>query len=71
MKYAIDRIENSIAILENLDTKERKEVNIKDLPSSIKEGNILSYENNTYIINQDEELIRRKRILDKFNKLKK
>ena len=71
MKYAIGRIENSIAILENLDTKEKKEVNIKDLPSSIKEGTILSYENNTYIINQDEELIRRKRILDKFNKLKK
>lgn len=71
MKYAIDRIENSIAILENLDTKAKKEVNIKDLPSSIKEGTILSYENNTYIINQDEELIRRKRILDKFNKLKK
>lgn len=71
MKYAIDRIENSIAILEYLDTKEKKEVNIKDLPSSIKEGTILSYENNTYIINQDEELIRRKRILDKFNKLKK
>lgn len=70
MKFAIDRIENNIAILENLDTKEKKEVNIKDLPSSIKEGTILSYENNTYTINQDEELIRRKRIITMFNKLK-
>ena len=71
MKYAIDRIENNIAVLENIKTKEKREINIKDLPRGIKEGSILSLENNLYKLDNDEEEKRRKLIIEKFNSLKK
>lgn len=71
MKYSIDRIEGNIAILEDINNKEKLEVDISLLPSNIKEGSILSLKDNIYIIDETEEDIRRKRIMEKFNKLKK
>lgn len=71
MKYAIDRIENNIAILENIETKEKINISTSLLPSNIKEGNILLYKDNIYILDETEEETRRTRIMDKFNKLKK
>ena len=71
MKYAIDRIEENIAILENINTKEKLEINITELPKGIKEGSILVIKDNKYIIDEDEEEKRRKIILEKFNKLKR
>lgn len=71
MKFSIDRIEGTIAILEDIDTKEKKELDISLLPNTIKEGSILLLKNNKYIIEKKEEEIRRKRIMAKFNKLKK
>ena len=71
MKYSIDRIEGTIAILEDIDTKEKIELDISLLPKNIKEGNIILLKDNIYIIDEKEEEIRRKRIMDKFNKLKK
>ncbi len=70
MKFAIDRIENNIAILENLKTKEKKEISIQLLPSDIKEGMIIIKNNDKYYIDKDEEIKRRKRIITMFNKLK-
>lgn len=71
MKYAIDRIEENIVILEDINSKEKKEVNINKLPNNIQEGNIVICEDDKYILDEQEENIRRKRIMDKFNKLKK
>ncbi len=71
MKYSIDRIEGTIAILEDIDTKEKIELDISLLPKNIKEGSIILLKDNIYIIDETEEEIRRKRIMDKFNKLKK
>lgn len=71
MKFSIDRIEGTIAILEDIDTKEKKELDISLLPNTIKEGSILLLKNNKYIIDKKEEEVRRKRIIAKFNKLKK
>lgn len=70
MKFAIDRIENNIAILENLKTKEKKEISIQLLPSDVKEGMIIIKNNNKYYIDKEEEIKRRKRIITMFNKLK-
>lgn len=70
MKYAIDRIENNIAILENITTKEKKEISILSLPPNIHEGTILLETNNTYIIDPLEELTRTKLIEEKFKKLR-
>ncbi len=71
MKYSIDRIENNIAVLEDINTGEKKEVDISLLPEEIKEGTILSFNDNKYELDLDEEEERRKRILDMFNRLKK
>lgn len=71
MKYAIDRIEKDIAICENLETKEIIEINTTVLPNNIKDGSIIILENNEYKLDLNEEEIRRKRIQERFNKLKK
>lgn len=71
MKYAIDKIEEKIVILENINNKEKKEVSLDALPNNIHEGNIVIYEDNKYLLDTQEEDIRRKRIMDKFNRLKK
>ena len=69
--WSIDRFENNLAILENINTKEKKEVNINLLPKNIKEGSIISYKDNTYLLKINEEEKRRQQILEKFQKLRK
>lgn len=71
MKYAIDRIENNIVVLENIETGEITDVNKDILPSSIQEGNILIYYENKYYLDKEYEKLRRNMILEKFNRLKK
>ena len=71
MKYSVDRVENDIAVLEDITTKEKIELNINYLPKKIKEGTILEKKEDSFIIDEEEENVRRKRIMEKFNKLKK
>ncbi len=71
MKYAIDRIENNIAVLQNLETSEIKEINIDNLPHNIKEGSILTLKDNKYQLDIEEERQRRQNLLERFNRLKK
>lgn len=70
MKWAVDRIIDNIAVIENIKTLEKKEIDITLLHFSIYEGAILTYENNIYKLDETEEEIRRKIILEKFNKLR-
>lgn len=69
MKYIVDRIENNIVILENLDSKEIVEIDISLLPTGIKEGNVVGYKNN-YYIDKDLEKQRRIDIKKKFDRLR-
>ena len=71
MKYAVDRVEENIAVCQNLDTNEIIEIDLKILPKRIKDGTILIYEDNKYKIDKKEEEKRRLAILEKFNRLKK
>ena len=71
MKYCIDRIENDIAVLEKLETKEIIEIDINLLPNNIKENSIILYDNNKYILDKETESARKKDLLNRFNKLKK
>lgn len=71
MKYAIDRIINNLAIIESLEDKTKKEVPLSELPENIKEGTILSYENETYVKDEALENQRRTTIKNKFDMLKK
>ena len=68
MKYVIDRIENEIAILEELNTKEKIEVEVSKLPYEIKEGIVLKKEEN-FIIDTEETLSREEDISERFKKL--
>lgn len=70
MKYALDRIEEDIAILENIETGELIKISIFNLPQNIYEGTILKKENNTYLIDTKEEEKRRRKIQEKFKKLR-
>ena len=70
MLYAIDKIEDNIVLLENIDNKEKKEVDKTLLPNEIKEGNIIKYENDSYTLDQKTENKRRKELEDKLKKVK-
>lgn len=71
MKYVVDKIEENIVTLESLDTKEKKEVLLEVLPSNIKEGTILTYENEVYKKDEVLEQQRKTSIQNKFNMLRK
>ena len=69
--FAIDRIEDNIVILENIKTKEQREIHRYELPSNIHEGAIVKFYNNNYILEKNEEEKRRREILERFKKLRK
>lgn len=69
MKYAVDKIIDDIVTLENIETKEIKNISIDKLPNNIKEGQIV-IEKEIYELDIEEEDKRRKEINRKLNKLK-
>lgn len=71
MKFSVDRIEDNVVVLEGIEDNEIKEVDIALLPEGIKEGSILELNNDVYELDLNEEELRRKRIQEKFNRLKK
>ena len=70
MKYSVDRLENEIVVLEDLDTKVIKEVLKKDLNFKVREGDILIYKDNQYIKDNKIKEDRIKMLQEKLNKLK-
>ena len=70
MKYAVDSIVDDIAVLEELETKEKKEVALSLLPEEIQEGNILVYENYEYYLDKQYEATRRETLEEKLERLK-
>lgn len=68
-KYAVDRIEGKFAVLENLETREIKLVELLLLPV-VKEKDILVYQDNLYMIDDKERRKRLKLIKEKLAKLK-
>lgn len=71
MKYAVEKIEEDIVVLESLEDRTKKEVQISELPENIKEGNILTYENELYKKDEELERQRRETIKNKFDMLRK
>lgn len=70
MKYSIDRIENDKIIVQNLETLQMEEISKDKIPLSVRDGDILKLENNTYQLDETEKEKRKKRIQEKLNKLK-
>ena len=71
MKYAVDRIENGIAVCENLQTKEIKYYKIEELPKGIKDGSIIIWKENKFVLDEDCEQKRKLALRSKMDKLKR
>ena len=70
MRFAIDKIMDDIAVLENIDTGEIKNVDICILPKNIKETDILILENGIYKLDINEKENRINMLKEKMNKLR-
>ena len=68
-KYTIDRFEGDFAVCENRKTKEFINIPVSKIPKDSKEGDILKFENNNYIIDKTCTLNTKNRIEQKMDKL--
>ena len=71
MKYVIDRLEEDKVVLEDLSTRETKVIKLKELDFKVREGNIISFEDNKYTLDLNTEKLRREKLRNRFNKIKK
>ena len=70
MKYAVDRIEGTVIVLENINTKEIKEISIKDINFKANERDILIYKDNKYFKDEKIKEDRINMLREKLNKVK-
>ncbi|MEE3342811.1 MAG: DUF3006 domain-containing protein [Bacilli bacterium] len=70
MKYIVDRIEDDLVILEKYPSKEIIKIDKNILSSNIHEGSIIIYDGDKYYIDVDDEIKRRREILEKFMRLR-
>ena len=68
MRYIIDRIEGNTAVCED-ENGNFIEIDILSLPSNIKEGDCIKFENLKYILDEKYTEERRKNIRNKMNNL--
>ena len=69
MKFAVDKIENDIVVLENLSDNSIIEVSLILIPN-VKEKDIIMYENNTFKFDLEEKEKRELTIKERMAKLK-
>ena len=69
MKFAVDKIENDIVVLENLSDNSIIEVPLILIPN-VKEKDIIMYENNTFKFDLEEKEKRELTIKERMAKLK-
>lgn len=71
MKFAVDKIDNGVVLLENIKDNFKVEVSLDKLPLDVKETDILVYKNNKYEKDDNEKEERLRLIEEKMNKLRK
>lgn len=71
MMYSVDKIENDVATIENILTKELINVKLKDLPNNVKEKDMLMYDGNSYILDESLKEKRTRMLKDKMELLRK
>ena len=69
MKYCVDRIEDNLVVLENLENESIIEIDKEKLQDDIHEGSIVIYKDNEYYIDNEEEQKRKESIKNRFNNL--
>ncbi len=67
--FSIDRFEENYAVCENQKTGEFIDIPIEELPSGCKEGSILKFENNKYVLDLKKTKTAQKEIEDLANNL--
>lgn len=67
-KYVVEEIENGVAKCENEDG-DFEFIKLDLLPSGVKEGNVLIFEDGFYTVSQSETAERKKRMLELQEKL--
>lgn len=71
MRYAVDKIENNIIVLENLETGKKKEIEMKKEFGKISEGDIIGINIDGLVSVYNQEKIKREEELqNRFNKIK-
>lgn len=71
MMYSVDKIENDVATIENILTKELINVKLKDLPNNVKEKDVLKYDGNSYMLDESLKEKRTRMLKDKMELLRK
>ena len=71
MKFAVDRIEEDIVILESIETGDIIEADKKMLPDDIREGSILVHKDDQFQLDIEEEISRKIDLMMRLEKLKK
>jgi len=69
MIYIIDRIENEIAVCESLNSGEKLEIGIANLPKNAKEGDAITKDGDIYTINYDLTKQRKAEMRERLNRL--
>lgn len=65
----IDRIEGNIAVCENRETEEIKNIDINELPENIHEGDVIKQSNGIYELDEQTKLEIQERIKNKIRNL--
>lgn len=69
-KYSVDRIEENIIVLENIENKEIIEINKCELDFEVVDGNILKLVDGKFELDQKAEVSRKESLRDRLNRLK-
>ena len=70
MKYAVDKIVDDIVTLENIETGDVINVNISQFETDIKETDIVKFENEKYVKDDDLKKSREESIREKMERLR-
>lgn len=69
-KYSVDRIEEDIIVLENIENKEIIEINKCELDFEVVDVNILKLVDGKFELDQEVEVSRKESLRDRLNRLK-
>lgn len=69
-KYSVDRIEEDIIVLENIDNKEIIEINKSEIDFEVVDGNILRLVDGKFVLDKEIEVKRKESLRDRLNRLK-
>lgn len=71
MKYCVLKIENNIVVLESIIDNSKKYISLSDINFKVNENDILLFDGNKYILDDEEKNKRIERIRSKMERLRK